>query len=40
MSEKELDSRIHALPPCFGVHHFKKGWMYSWKGALTSRHLL
>jgi hypothetical protein len=26
MSEKELDSCICTLPPCFGVHHFKKGW--------------
>lgn len=26
MSEKELDSRIRTLPPCFGVRHFQKGW--------------
>ena len=26
MTEKELDARIKALPPCFGVRHFKKGW--------------
>ncbi|KAG2035181.1 hypothetical protein BDR03DRAFT_868625, partial [Suillus americanus] len=26
MSEQELDDRIRCLPPCFGVHHFKKGW--------------
>ena len=26
MEVKELDERIKALPPCFGVRHFKKGW--------------
>ncbi|KAG2071484.1 hypothetical protein BDR04DRAFT_1016081, partial [Suillus decipiens] len=26
MEEQELDERIKALPLCFGVRHFKKGW--------------
>jgi len=27
ISEKELDARVQCLPPCFGVWHFKKGWL-------------
>ena len=26
MSESELDRRLQALPQCFGVRHFKRGW--------------
>ncbi|KAG0696668.1 hypothetical protein DFH29DRAFT_984553 [Suillus ampliporus] len=26
MDEEELDQRLRTLPPCYGVHHFYKGW--------------
>ena len=26
MEPGELDERIHCLPPCYGVRHFKQGW--------------
>ena len=26
MSESELDQRLQALPQCFSVCHFKRGW--------------
>jgi len=26
MDNAELDHQVHALPPCFGLHHFKGGW--------------
>ncbi|KAG2039342.1 hypothetical protein BDR03DRAFT_860207 [Suillus americanus] len=26
IDKEELDQRLRTLPPCYGVHHFYKGW--------------
>lgn len=26
MDKEELDQKLRTFPPCYGVHHFHKGW--------------
>ena len=28
IDDEELDSRVRGLPPCFGLRHFKGGWLH------------